>query len=213
MTVPGGNALHGIDVLKPSGSLDVHGTVLGPTWTRLRETAAAGGRALRLQEAVRWAPGDRIVLTSTFWQDEIQNQNQNEVLTVANVTDGGRTVNVVEAARFNHYGGPEYQAEVGLLTRRVVFTSDSAGAATLLGPHTTAFTANARVEGAAFERWGARNQPGKYPVHFHLVGDTQGAAYVKGCSFYDTYWRCLSIHATNGVTVSGNVGFNSELPC
>lgn len=40
-------------------------------------TGAAPSRTLRLQEAVQWRPGDKIVLTSTFWKDE--NVNQNEV--------------------------------------------------------------------------------------------------------------------------------------
>jgi hypothetical protein len=31
--------------------------------------------------------------------------NQNEVLTVASVTNNGLTVNTVEALQFNHYGG------------------------------------------------------------------------------------------------------------
>jgi hypothetical protein len=39
------------------------------------------------------------------------------------------------------------------------------------GPHTTSFGRNTRVNGAAFERWGARNKPGKYALHFHLAGE------------------------------------------
>lgn len=35
-----------------------------------------------------------------------------QVLTVAGLADGGRTVSVAEAIVYNHYGG-EYQAEVG----------------------------------------------------------------------------------------------------
>lgn len=58
--------------------------------------------------------------------------NQNEVLTVASVTNGGLTVTTVEALKFNHYG-KEYKAEVGLLTRRILFTSDANSTATGLG--------------------------------------------------------------------------------
>ena len=149
--------------------------------------------------------------------------------------------------------GGEYQAEVGLLTRNVLFTSDAASESTGLGPHTTTLGPRVRVAGAAFERWGARNVPGRYSLHFHLVGDAPGA-YVRDCAFYSTNWcggrealgrapcraaapvwaavrgrheamgaaaatrclrhparrRCISIHATNDVEVSGNVAFDSE---
>jgi hypothetical protein len=55
----------------------------------------------------------------------------------------------------------EYQAEVGLLTRRILFTSDAASSTTALGPHTTFWTPDARVSGAGYERWGARNIAGE----------------------------------------------------
>lgn len=54
-------------------------------------------------EAVQWKAGDKFVLTTTSWKDEMVNQN--EVLTVAIVTNNGLTVNTVEALQFNHYGG------------------------------------------------------------------------------------------------------------
>ena len=72
---------------------------------------------------------------------------------------------------------------MGLLTRRLLFTSDKASTATGLGPHTTIMTPDARISGAAYERWGARNRAGRYSVHFHLVGEAP-AAFVKGCAFY-----------------------------
>ena len=77
----------------------------------------------------------------------------------------------------------EYQAEVGLLTRRILFTSDATSTATGLGPHTTAMSPNVRISGAAFERWAARNQAGRYSVHFHLAGEAP-QAFVKNCAFY-----------------------------
>jgi hypothetical protein len=51
------------------------------------------------------------------------------------------------------------------------------------GPHTTFTTPNARVSGAAFERWGARNKRGRYPLHFHLVGEAPNA-YLRNNAIY-----------------------------
>ncbi len=120
-------------------------------------TAASPSKVIKVQDAVQWAAGEKIVLVTTFLKDEVANQN--EVLTVASVTDGGKTVTVVEPIQFNHYGG-EYQAEVGLLTRRILFTSDATSTTTGIGPHTTSLSVDSRLVGAAFERWGARNIKG-----------------------------------------------------
>jgi hypothetical protein len=42
---------------------------------------------------------------------------------------------------------------------------------------------NARVSGAAFERWGTCNSPGRYPLHFHMVGDAS-AGYLRNNAIY-----------------------------
>lgn len=44
-------------------------------------------------------------------------------------------------------------AQVGLLSRNILFTSDATSETTALGPHTTSFSPNVRVEGAAYEKW------------------------------------------------------------
>lgn len=77
----------------------------------------------------------------------------------------------------------EYQAEVALLSRRILFTSDDASPATTLGPHTTFFTNDARVVGAAYERWGARNKPGARPAGERRAAGGRGALEIEnsGC--------------------------------
>eukprot|EP00775_Hariotina_reticulata_P006839 gene6839-7057_t len=182
VTVPGGEELYGIDVDK-GAKYDVHGFI---------------------QEAVQWRPGNDILLVTTTWKDELINQN--EVLRIASISSDGRTITTLQRTRFNHYGG-EYQAEVALLSRRILFTSDSSYTTTTLGPHTTLMTADARITGAAFQKWGAQNRAGRYPIHFHLVGNTTNA-YIKNNAIYNSNWRCVTIHGTNGVYVYGNVGFN-----
>jgi hypothetical protein len=61
-----------------------------------------GAKSLPLTNAVQWAAGDKIFITTTTWKDELVNQN--EVLTVASVSADGLTVTTVEALQFNHYG-------------------------------------------------------------------------------------------------------------
>ncbi|KAF6266444.1 hypothetical protein COO60DRAFT_1669869 [Scenedesmus sp. NREL 46B-D3] len=218
VNVPGGNEQFGVD---NAGSYDVHGVMQGLTWTRIAATVPAGATSMRLQEAVQWQRGDQILLVTTTWKGEEELAagrilsdelaNQNEVLTVAAVSADGRTVTTQQTIQFNHYG-VEYQAEVALLTRRILFTSDATSASTGIGPHTTSTSPAMRISGAAFQRWGARNRPGRYAIHYHLAGDAP-AAYVRNVAVYSSNWRCITLHGTNDVTLSGNVGFNVPGHC
>lgn len=46
-----------------------------------------------------------------------------------------------------------------------------------------------------------------YPVHYHMTGDNINS-FVKDCAFYRSFYRCVTIHQTNKVTVSENVAFD-----
>jgi hypothetical protein len=53
----------------------------------------------------------------------------------------------------------------------------------LKGPNTLLMTPNARISGAGYERWGARNVAGHYSIHYHLAGETTNA-FVRNCAIY-----------------------------
>jgi hypothetical protein len=40
-----------------------------------------------------------------------------------------------------------------------------------------------RISGAAFQRWGARNRPGRYSIHYHLAGNSPNA-FIKNVAVY-----------------------------
>ena len=112
-----------------TGTLDAHGTVFHPTWTRLAATAAAGERVLLVQDRLNWRAGARIVLTTTAKKDA-RDWHENEELTVAEVLTVPSLGSDVTALTLTaplaktHYGGFEYQAEVGLLSRNVLIQGD-----------------------------------------------------------------------------------------
>jgi hypothetical protein len=85
-----------------------------------------------------------------------------QVLTIAGVTNGGKTVTVTTDIQYSHYGG-EYKAEVALLSRRILFQSDATSVSTGVGPHITSVSPDMRAVGAAFKWLGATNNAGKYP--------------------------------------------------
>ncbi|KAK9526506.1 hypothetical protein VZT92_015203 [Zoarces viviparus] len=46
---------------------------------------------------------------------------------------------------------------------------------------------------------------GRYPIHWHLMGDIDYKSYVRGCSIHRTFNRALTIHNTHNLLVEHNV--------
>ncbi|XP_056378584.1 fibrocystin-L-like [Hyla sarda] len=46
---------------------------------------------------------------------------------------------------------------------------------------------------------------GRYPIHWHLMGDVQYKSYVRGCGIHQTYNRAVTIHNTHNLLVEKNV--------
>jgi hypothetical protein len=48
---------------------------------------------------------------------------------------------------------------------------------------------------------------GRYPIHFHLLGNCP-SCYVRASSFYHSFYRCVAIHGTNQALVTENVAYD-----
>ncbi|MFC4639198.1 G8 domain-containing protein [Deinococcus hohokamensis] len=195
------------------GTLELHGQSR-LAWTRLAQTAPAGGTTLNLEQAPDWAPGDTLTLTSTDF-----NPAQTEQVTVQRVS--GMAVTLSAPLKYSHWaqtttlGGfaLSERAEVGLLTRNVRVSASDDAAASGLGAHTMIMgTAQARIEGTEFVRVGQRNVLRRYPVHFHQLG-SQPASYFRSNSVHESYNRCVVIHGTRDLAVQNNVTFNTVGHC
>uniref|UniRef100_A0A8C6RMA5 Fibrocystin-L n=1 Tax=Nannospalax galili TaxID=1026970 RepID=A0A8C6RMA5_NANGA len=46
---------------------------------------------------------------------------------------------------------------------------------------------------------------GRYPIHWHLLGDLQFKSYVRGCAIHQAYNRAVTIHNTHHLLVERNV--------
>uniref|UniRef100_A0A8C4T925 PKHD1 like 1 n=1 Tax=Erpetoichthys calabaricus TaxID=27687 RepID=A0A8C4T925_ERPCA len=108
------------------GTLDLHGTPVPFTWTRLAKTAEAGSTIVELQNPVTWKAGDEIVIAST---GDRLSQNENELMVIESISSDGTTVNLTNPLMYRHLGVSvrtsdeqhfEARAEVGLLTRNIV---------------------------------------------------------------------------------------------
>ena len=192
-----------------SGTLDLHGRTR-TTWTRLGSSVGAGNNSIQLADPVDWQPGDRIVVSSTDFDPF-----QAEEAVVAAVQ--GTQVTLQGPLRYPHWGQVQTfagrpvdeRAEVGLLSHNVVIQGDSGSTATGFGGHLIVMEgATARVEGIEITRMGQKKQLARYPMHWHLAGNVDGQ-YFRNNAVWKTFNRCLTIHGTNNLAVSGNVCYDN----
>lgn len=198
----------GSKLLGVMGTLDLHGAPRAG-WTRLGASARAGASTFQLADDPGWTAGDRLVIASTEFVP-----TEAEEVTVTGVQ--GTTVTIDRPLQFFHYGERQTiegrtldeHAEVGLLTRNIVIQGDSSSNATGFGGHVMVMRGGtAHVEGVEFYRMGQRGRQARYPMHWHLAGDTHGQ-YARRNSIWHTENRCLTVHGTNGVLVAGNVCYD-----
>ncbi|KAJ3027564.1 UNVERIFIED_CONTAM: Fibrocystin-L [Siphonaria sp. JEL0065] len=230
-------------VAQNNGTLDIHGQVYAPTWTRLSVTARKGDSQILIQDLVNWEPGQSIVITTTATKDS-RDFNRNDVSVIKNITVAsgiGSSVSVValeKPLQFDHYGGSEYQAEVGLLSRRIVIKGDDVysnltdSATVCVGDYVSAVSTNpcgapkgygghvqiigsgiGRVRGVEFFQMGQTNVMGRYPYHIHMAKENGRNSYLDSSSIHQSFFRCMSVHASHNVTVSKNVAFDITGNC
>ncbi len=184
------------------GQGEIHGAPITHTFTKLASEAVATKVApftLYLQDDVQdWNPGSKIVITTTG------KHSCTELKTIQ--TAMGRSIILTEPLKCYHSGKEPARADVALLTRNVVITSRDPN---LKGQ--TMFMDNAKgsISYAEFVNLGPQNQLGKYPIHFHKMGDASKGMYVQGASIWNSDNRWITIHSSNGVTLRDNVGYNS----
>lgn len=49
---------------------------------------------------------------------------------------------------------------------------------------------------------------GRYPFHWHMVGDEGEGQFIKNCSIHRSFNRAITVHGTNRTEVSNNVAFD-----
>jgi len=152
------------------------------------------------------------------------------------VTGVGTAVILKNPASYQHLAHSGYQGEVGLLSRRITIQGSNDSEPTDPDPHTcladrsifgdkgqpcpntelTGFGGHiivhnggkGYVEGVELFRMGQTNVIGRYPMHFHLLGNSCSDCYFRDSSVHRSFYRCVSIHGTNFLDVSENVAFD-----
>ena len=111
-----------------NGTLDLHGSPVGVTWTYLATTAHTQSNQIYLVDAVQWPVGGQIVISTT---GDKFSQGQTETNYIAAISADGKTITLATPLSFEHLSVARtvgditvnIRAEVGLLTRNVLFNS------------------------------------------------------------------------------------------
>ncbi|NCG17413.1 MAG: hypothetical protein GWP91_00145, partial [Rhodobacterales bacterium] len=198
------------------GRISLFGDTARSTPTRLDTHLEVGASSGLTSEPVNWAAGDEIVVSTTSFYP-----TQNETFTLASSTSLG-SLDLDAPAQFFHYGeeqvfndpdGDSYvldeRAYIANLTRNIVimapedeFTADAIGAHMMVmsGGH-------AVIDAVEFFRVGQMGVLGRYPFHWHHMGDVTGQA-ITNSSIHESYNRCVTLHDTQGAQVIGNTCFD-----
>jgi hypothetical protein len=194
------------------GRMDFHGAPLSRTWVKVAVTASKGDAAVTLAETVQgWRVGDRVVITDTQGVPSNQRKPPHGLAFVAEE----RTIQAIEGNQLvldtpldrQHHGSDGQYVEVANLSRNVVVESadpEKGRGHTMYHRHSAG-----AISYAEFRHLGKEGALGRYPLHYHLCGDTMRGSYVIGASIWDSANRWLTIHGTNYLVVRDCVGYQS----
>jgi hypothetical protein len=198
-----------------SGRMEIHGSPLNRTWIKLGADAKPGETRVTLSEACNdWRVGDEVIVTATNRSEGAGSfragarrgkEPQTERRMVAEVA--GDQLRLDQPLVYAHSGSGEFRAEVANLSRNVII--ESADAQGVRGH--TVFHAFSRgsISYARFAHLGKEGVLGRYPIHFHLVGDNMRGSSVQGAAIVDSHNRWVTIHGTHYLVVRDCVGYQS----
>jgi hypothetical protein len=194
------------------GRMDFHGAPLSRTWVKLAVTAGKSDPAVTLAETVQgWRVGDRIIITTTQGVPSTERKPPHGLAFIAEertikAIDGNQLVLNAPLDR-QHHAADGQHVEVANLSRNVVVESadpQKGRGHTMYHRHSAG-----AISYAELRHLGKEGVLGRYPLHFHLCGDTMRGSSVIGASIHDSANRWLTIHGTNYLVVRDCVGYQS----
>lgn len=200
----------------PGSRIELHGKPQ-KSWSQLNATAINGNSTITLKEAVDWQVGDRIVIASTEFD-----MNKVDECTITAVSGDQKTLTLNATLNHKHFGqlqaysstnGQSWtvdeRAEVGLLSRNLVVEGDAASGPLAFGGHIMIMMGSvAHIDNVELNRMGQRHKKGRYPFHWHIVGNASGQ-YFNNNSVHNTYNRAITVHSTSNATVRDNVCYDN----
>ena len=198
------------------GRMDFHGAALSRSWVKLGNDPRPGDTVVHLAEAVTgWREGDRILVTAA--NNRVRKQGETlrpGIGSLARFTEE-RSIRSIDGTELTldrplaeaHSMREGLRGEIANLSRNVVIESADASQGrghTMYHRHSTG-----SIGYAEFRHLGKEGVKGRYPIHFHLVGQTMRGSSVVGASVWDSGNRWITIHGTNELVVRDCVGYQS----
>jgi hypothetical protein len=198
-----------------SGRMDIHGTLMRRTWLPLNATAKKRESTLTLSDVPEgWKVGDRVIITATNGHPEGDATRRPGKRNVTVETEE-RLIKAIDGTRltldrpltYDHTAEGDFRAVVGNLSRNVVIESADPGG---VRGHTMYHrSSDGAISYAEFRHLGKEDVLGRYPIHYHMVGNTMRGSYVLGASIWDSHNRWITIHGTSLLVVRDCVGYQS----
>jgi hypothetical protein len=201
------------------GYLDMHGVKRDKTWTVLESTAEANSTTITLREAVDWQVGEEIAIAPTTF--ESRDAEQKKIVAIDRTNPDKPVITLDSKLTTKRFAATQtfgdqtidMRAEVGLLSRNVVFQGDSSSFDAQYGA--TVFlhsmgddSLTARLENVEFTNMGQAFKVGRYAIHFHMIGNVH-TSYIKSNSVHTSFNRAFTMHGTSYLRILNNVVFNA----
>ncbi|WP_435010241.1 G8 domain-containing protein [Tundrisphaera lichenicola] len=198
------------------GRMEFHGAPMDRTWVKLGGEARPGDSALNLSRPVTgWRVGDQVLLTAASNRARKDGETLqpgggtapvfSEVRQVRSLDGTTLTLDRPLANAHSEPGGQ--RGEVANLSRNVIVESSDP----LKGRGHTMYHRNSSgsISYAEFRGLGKQGVKGRYPIHFHMVGESMRGSSVVGASIHDSGNRWITIHGTNHLVVRDCVGYRT----
>ncbi len=198
------------------GRMDFYGASMSRSWVKLGNDPKPGDTVVHLAEPVTgWREGDRILVTAATNRVRKQGETLRPGVGSLRCFTEERFIRSIDGTKLTldrplaeTHSMPEgLRGEIANLSRNVII--ESADASQGRG-HTMYHRHSAGSIGyAEFRHLGKEGVKGRYPIHFHLVGQTMRGSSVIGASVWDSGNRWITIHGTNQLVVRDCVGYQS----
>ena len=188
------------------------------SYTQLAVRADRNSNEITVEDVTGWEVGDHIAISGTT-----RFRQQHEEFTITAID--GQTITLDGSLDYNHIAETrnydnglngedrnewevDMRAHVALLSRNVTIQGDADSAADGFGAHTMVMHgAEQHIDGAEFARVGQMDILGRYPIHWHLNGDSEGQ-FVTNSSIHHSYQKGATIHGASNLLVENNVIFD-----
>jgi hypothetical protein len=194
------------------GALSLHGEKR-TSWVKMGAKALVGASSVTLAQAVDWSTGEEIVITSNRL-----NPAEAEIKTITNVSADKKTISFSTPLQYPRMGelknyssltktwAVDTRAEVGLFTRKIKIQGDASSNTNGFGAHIMMMdNAKGNADNVEFTLMGQKASLGRYPWHWHLLGDKGNGQYFTNNSMRTSYNRAITIHGTWGTKVDNNL--------